>query len=88
MKHQTTIATAIAALVGLGALATAAPAAAESERCFGVARKSQNDCGNAAHSCAGQARTDNDPAEWKRVLKGTCEKLGGKLEAPAKDEKK
>ncbi len=89
MKHQITIATALAAVVGLGALTVAAPAAAEgSERCFGIAKKAANDCGNSAHTCSGQAKMDNDPAEWKRVAKGTCEKLGGKLAAPAKDEKK
>ncbi len=92
MKHQVTIATALAAIVGLGTLAIATPAAAEgTERCFGIAKKAANDCGNTAHSCAGQAKIDNDPAEWKRVAKGTCEKLGGSISAPAaaaKDEKK
>ena len=28
------------------------------------------------------AKTDNDPAEWKYVAKGTCEKMGGKTMAP------
>lgn len=86
MKHQHTLAGALAAVIGLGTLAAAAPAAAEgTERCFGVAKKAQNDCGTAAHSCAGQARADNDPGDWKRVAKGTCQNLGGKLTPPAKD---
>ncbi|MBZ2206716.1 BufA1 family periplasmic bufferin-type metallophore [Massilia soli] len=53
----------------------------EKEKCYGVAKAGANDCAssNGAHSCAGQAKTDNDPTEWKKVAKGTCEKLGGKL---------
>ncbi|MDE3009421.1 MAG: DUF2282 domain-containing protein [Pseudomonadota bacterium] len=89
MKHQTTLASALAAVIGLGALASAAPAAAEgTERCFGIAKKAQNDCGNAAHSCAGQAKTDKDPGEWKRVAKGTCQSLGGSPTPPAKGDHK
>jgi uncharacterized membrane protein len=89
MKHQITIATALAAIVGMGTLMTADIAAAEStERCFGIAKKAQNDCGNGAHTCAGQAKTDNDPAEWKRVAKGSCQSLGGQTSAPGKDAKK
>jgi len=72
------------ALAGLIALASAGNAMAEEkgkEKCFGVAKAGTNDCANATgtHSCAGQASTDNAPAEWKYVAKGTCDKLGGKL---------
>lgn len=89
MKHHATIATALAALVGFGTLAVSTVAHAEgTERCFGIAKKGANDCGNGAHTCSGQAAADNLPTEWKRVAKGTCEQLGGKLPAPAKDEKK
>lgn len=51
------------------------------EKCYGVAKKGANDCGSATgtHSCAGQARADNLPEEWKFVPKGTCEQLGGTL---------
>ncbi|QJD98870.1 DUF2282 domain-containing protein [Massilia forsythiae] len=52
------------------------------EKCFGTAKAGQNDCGTAVHGCAGQAGVDNDPAEWKFVAKGTCEKAGGKLAPP------
>ena len=89
MKHQITVASALAAVVALGGLAAAKPASAEAtERCFGVAKKAHNDCGNSAHTCAGLAAADNLPGEWKRVAKGTCEKLGGKLAPPARDDKK
>lgn len=60
--------------------------AAGKEKCYGVALAGQNDCANLAgtHSCAGQAKVDNDFGEWKIVAKGTCTDLGGLLKADAK----
>ncbi len=50
------------------------------ERCAGIARKGQNDCGARGHACAGKAAKDNDPKEWIYVPKGLCKKIaGGKL---------
>jgi uncharacterized membrane protein len=77
-----------AALAALLALGLAQPAAAqdakgEKEKCYGVAKAGQNDCGTAQHTCAGKAKKDNAADEWKYVAKGTCEKLGGKTKAPA-----
>ena len=77
---------ALAGLVALG-IATAAGsalAAEPMEKCYGVAKAGQNDCGGkySKHSCAGQSKMDNDPNDFKLVAKGTCEKMGGKL-APA-----
>jgi uncharacterized membrane protein len=75
------------ALAGLAALAAgAAPAAdkGEKEKCYGIAKAGQNDCGTATHTCAGMAKKDNLPDEWKYVPKGTCEKLGGKKHPPGK----
>jgi len=59
------------------------PMAAKSdqEKCYGVAKAGQNDCGTATHGCAGMATVDNDAKEWKYVAKGTCEKVGGKPKA-------
>ena len=55
------------------------------EKCYGIAKAGQNDCANLAgtHSCAGQAKADNDPGEWKYVAKGTCKALKGMSEAEA-----
>jgi uncharacterized membrane protein len=78
-----------AAVAGLLALGLAQPAAAqgqkadEKEKCYGIAKAGQNDCGTAQHTCAGKAKKDNAADEWKYVAKGTCEKLGGKTKAPA-----
>ena len=49
------------------------------EKCYGIAKAGKNDCGTATHACAGLAKKDNAPDEWKYVPKGTCTKLGGKL---------
>ena len=88
MNSQTTIQAAIAGLLALG-VATAVvaqPVMAKegTEKCFGVAKGGQNDCGTAKHACAAQGvKTDNDPNEWKYVPQGTCEKVGGKTKPPA-----
>jgi len=54
------------------------------EKCYGVAKAGKNDCAANGHACAGQAKVDNDPAEWKHVPKGECEKMGGSLQAGKK----
>ena len=75
--------TAVAGLVALGvAQAAQAQDAKDREKCYGVAKAGQNDCGTATHTCAGKAKKDNAPEEWKYVAKGTCEKLGGKTQPP------
>lgn len=48
-------------------------------KCYGIAKANKNDCGTKHHACAGQAKIDHDPTEWKYVKKGKCEKMGGKL---------
>lgn len=74
---------AIAGLIALGAAQAAdAQATKEREKCYGVAKAGQNDCGTATHTCAGKATRDNAPDEWKYVPKGTCEKMGGKTSPP------
>ncbi len=79
---------ALAGVVALGAAAAVAQAHDPKpepgrEKCYGVAKKGQNDCGTATHACAGLAKTDNAPDEWKFVAKGTCAKLGGTLKPGA-----
>lgn len=52
----------------------------EKEKCWGIAKAGQNDCASkrGGHSCAGQAKKDHDPNDWKNVPKGTCLAHGGK----------
>ena len=74
------IASAVGSLLALGSATASAADAPAKEKCFGVAEAGKNDCATDAHSCAGAAKTDKDPAEWKYVPKGECEKMGGKVD--------
>jgi uncharacterized membrane protein len=76
---RSALAGAIAVGLGQAACAHDGPAPAGKEKCYGIAKKGQNDCGTATHACAGLAKKDNLPDEWKYVPKGTCEKVGGRL---------
>ena len=64
------------------AAATGQAQAADSEKCFGVAKVGKNDCQTPVSSCAGTNKTDNNPQAFILVPKGTCDKLaGGSTEA-------
>ena len=83
-KPTTLINAAVASLLvmGMGTTSvTASAAEGAKEKCFGVAKAGQNDCGSKSskHSCAGQSTVDKDPADFKFVAKGSCEKMGGKM---------
>ena len=85
--NQSSIHAAIAGILALGVAATALAGPVtqpkETEKCYGVAKGGQNDCGTAKHACAGLgAKTDNDATEWKYVAKGTCASMSGKMEPP------
>jgi uncharacterized membrane protein len=47
------------------------------EKCYGIAKAGQNDCGSAKHDCGGKATADGDADEWIFVPVGTCEKIVG-----------
>lgn len=47
------------------------------EKCMGVAKTGQNDCGTSQHACAGMAKTDSDKEEWVYLPSGTCSKIPG-----------
>lgn len=76
MKQATVIAATAASLMTLMLAATPA-AAADKEKCFGIAKAGQNDCSSGAHSCAGQSKVDMDKTEWKYVAKGSCKAMKG-----------
>lgn len=89
-RHAIAIRAAVASLVAIGgappvgAQAHGPTAPGGTEKCFGVAKAGQNDCGTAKHACATMARSYRDPEEWKLAPKETCRKLGGRLEPPEK----
>ena len=87
MNQRTMITTAAASLMSLALLSSPAIAQnAAKEKCFGIAKAGQNDCANLAgsHACAGMAKVDNDPGEWKYVPKGTCKQMKGMTAEEAK----
>jgi uncharacterized membrane protein len=87
MNQRALIAAAAATLLSTSFLATPAMAQAK-EKCYGIAKAGQNDCGNLAktHSCAGQSKVDNDKGEWKYVPAGTCADMKGLTADQAKKE--
>lgn len=54
--------------------AMAAKVKGPKEKCFGITKAGENDCGNLAgtHSCQGQSTVSYDADEWEFVPKGTC----------------
>ncbi len=74
------ISSALAGLLAAGAADACAQDKADAtrEKCYGIAKAGQNDCGTARHTCAGKATRDRQPDDWKYVPKGTCEKTMSK----------
>lgn len=69
---------AVAGLLALGLTSGSALAAKEDmEKCGGIVKAGQNDCGTAKHSCAAQATKDGGKDEWVYVPAGTCAKIVG-----------
>jgi uncharacterized membrane protein len=90
MNPRLVISSALASAMALGLLGQAAAQdkakEGAKEKCFGIAKAGQNDCANASgsHSCAGQAKVDNGPDEWKYVPEGTCKEMKGMTAEEAK----
>ncbi|AVG18332.1 MULTISPECIES: BufA1 family periplasmic bufferin-type metallophore [Chromobacteriaceae] len=76
-SNKTLIASALGAVIALGVLASAPASAADKDQCYGIAKAGQNDCKTDAHACAGHSKVDKDPADFKLVPAGTCQKMGG-----------
>jgi len=83
MNQRQLLSSALASILAVGAIQAASAAeeggAKDKEKCFGIVKAGQNNCANLSgtHSCAGEAKADSSPVEWKLVAKGTCAKLGG-----------
>jgi uncharacterized membrane protein len=88
MSKKALVKAAVASVITAGlALSTQSALAKdmEMEKCYGVAKAGQNDCGGkaAGHACQGQGKVSRDPNEWLLVPKGTCDKLAGGALQPA-----
>jgi uncharacterized membrane protein len=86
MNQRHIVSSALASALALGLVGQAAAQDKGKEKCYGIAKAGQNDCGNLAgtRSCAGQSKVDNAPDEWKYVAKGTCKSLKGMTAEEAK----
>jgi len=81
MKTSLILAGAVAAALAAPLLGTTGAAAADNEKCYGVAAAGQNDCQSAGNSCAGQVNENARADAWIYVPAGTCAKInGGSLE--------
>ena len=64
---------AFAAALGMAATTQSATAADEKEKCYGVAKASENDCAaGEGTTCAGTSKIDYQGNAWKLVPKGSC----------------
>ncbi|HSE75832.1 MAG TPA: DUF2282 domain-containing protein [Dongiaceae bacterium] len=80
MKTTLILAGAVAAALS-APLAGGPAAAAENEKCYGVAAADQNDCQTANNSCAGHSALAGQSDAWVYVPAGTCARInGGSLE--------
>jgi len=87
MNQRLIVSSALASALALGLVNGAAAQDSKSkEKCYGVAKAGQNDCANLSgtHSCAGQAKADMSPDEWRYVAKGTCKTMNGLTAEEAK----
>ncbi|MBX9777043.1 MAG: DUF2282 domain-containing protein [Xanthobacteraceae bacterium] len=89
MSNRAIIASALAAaIVAPSAVMAQGPAPApafKAEKCYGLAKASQNDCASTGNnSCAGTSRVNSDPRAWIYTPAGYCERIvGGSLKPKA-----
>ncbi len=92
MSSKTTVSTTAAAILAAALIASPATAHAGKEgyeKCQGIVKAGQNDCGANGHACAGYATVDNDPNEWVYMPEGLCDKIvGASVKAPKKSSEK
>ncbi|HKW84540.1 MAG TPA: DUF2282 domain-containing protein [Burkholderiaceae bacterium] len=77
------IAGSLASLIAmsLSMAASGAFAAGDTEKCAGIVKAGQNDCGTSKSACAGTVKADRDGEAWIIVPKGTCERIAGGMVA-------
>lgn len=77
MKNSLILAGAVAAALAAPLVGSTGAAAADNEKCYGVAAAGQNDCQSANNSCAGQVTKGGLADSWIYVPAGTCQKING-----------
>lgn len=84
MSEAKLAAAAVAVALALSGGMNAAQAGTTMQKCYGITKAGQNDCADAygSHSCKGKSKTDNNAADWKMVIMGTCISPAGGLPYP------
>ncbi len=72
MKRRTVNLALAGSIASVVAMLAVPSSAQETEQCYGVALKGQNDCKAGAHDCKGMSTVDYDGESFKLVPKGTC----------------
>ncbi|MEK8027963.1 DUF2282 domain-containing protein [Pseudaquabacterium rugosum] len=71
-----TLALALGSALSLASAPAQAQSGSEMDKCYGVALKGQNDCAaGPGTTCAGTSMKDHQGNAWKKVAKGSCEKM-------------
>ncbi|MBC6418361.1 MAG: DUF2282 domain-containing protein [Prochloron sp. SP5CPC1] len=64
--------------IGVGTMSNkAVTAQGETEKCYGIVKAGQNDCGANGHNCGGHSTVSAHPNEWIKLPQGTCNKIVG-----------
>ena len=91
MKNVIKLTCAALVSTGLSMAAIQANAAPQMEKCYGIAKAGQNDCGGTkavtGHACQGQSVKAGDPNDWLMVPTGLCNKIVGGSTTPVANEK-
>ena len=80
VNNKPLIAGSLASLIALSlsmAAGSAFAAAGDTEKCAGIVKAGQNDCGTSKSACAATVTTDRDSEAWIAVPKGTCARIAG-----------
>ncbi|WP_269715913.1 BufA1 family periplasmic bufferin-type metallophore [Caulobacter sp. NIBR2454] len=73
MKTSFVLAAAVVLSAGVAQAATHVEAKPNQEKCYGIAKAGENDCGaGPGTSCGATSKVDYQGDAWKYVAKGTC----------------
>ena len=90
MSNRALIGSMLAAAIAAPTIALAIPANGPvaspkftAEKCYGVAKAGENDCGATGNnSCAGTSKVSGDPKAWIYVATGYCDRIVGGSKTP------
>jgi len=75
MKNTPLVFAVMSAFLSTAALAHNPPTPPGMEKCYGIAKARNNQCGTKSHMCATLSKKDKDPEAWILLPKGVCDKI-------------